>query len=295
MHRRTGRAALAAAFILALAAALPASAAQETQGKKIFIITDLEGVDGIFNFDLQCNPDHSPRYAESRKLLTDEVNAAVDGFFAGGATEIVVYDGHAGGINILPMEIDPRVRLLQGQPISPTLELDRSYAAIAFIGLHARAGAANAILPHTYTWDIENICVNGRRVGEIGGRTMLAGTFGIPAIMLSGDSAACREFLDLVPNAECAEVKSGVSASAGFALPHREACDLIRTKARRAMERLAEIKPLTVSGPVEVKVEFTTRALRSFAPREGVEQLDGRTWVFRGKDLRETWLKYSSF
>jgi D-aminopeptidase len=98
-----------------------------------------------------------------------------------------------------------------------------------------------------------------------------------------------------VPQAECAEVKSGVSRTAGFMLPHATACALIREKARRSMERLAEFKPYKLAGPVEVKVEFTTRGTETFRPREGVEQLNARTWVFRGKDIIDAWLKYSSF
>jgi D-aminopeptidase len=78
-------------------------------------------------------------------------------------------------------------------------------------------------------------------------------------------------------------------------LPHAAACTLIREKARRAMERLGEFKPHKVPGPAEVKVEFTPRGTGSFRPREGIEQLNDRTWVFRGKDIVDAWLKYSSF
>ncbi|HLW79437.1 MAG TPA: M55 family metallopeptidase, partial [Terriglobia bacterium] len=261
---------------------------------KVFVISDLEGVDGVFNFDLQCIPYQSARYHESQKLLTGEVNAAVEGLLAGGATEVVVLDGHAGGRNLSTLDIHPKARLLVGTPISPTLELDSSYSGLVFIGLHAMAGAKNAVLPHSYTWDIQNIWVNGKRTGEIGGRTLLAGAFGVPAIMLSGDRAACDEFHDLVPDGECAEVKSGVSDGAGYSLPHDAACALIRGKARRAMVH-AGYKPYQIAGPVEVKVEFTTEAHRTFTPRAGVEQIDARTWVFRGKDIRDAWLKYASF
>lgn len=263
--------------------------------KKVFVISDLEGVDGIFNFDLQCIPYQSARYHESQRLLTGEVNAAVDGLLAGGATDVVMLDGHSGGRNLSTLEIHPRARLLAGTPLTPTLELDSSYSALVFIGLHAMAGAKNAVLPHSYTWDIQNIWVNGKPTGEIGGRTLLAGAFGVPAIMLSGDRAACAEFHDLVPNAGCAEVKSGTSGAAGYSLPHDAACALIKEKARQAIEHLADYQPYRISGPVEIKVEFTTAAHRTFKPRAGVEQLDARTWAFRDKDIRDAWLKYSSF
>lgn len=273
------------------------SAIAETAGpKKVFMITDMEGVAGVFDTELQCLPGQSPRFEESRKLLTGEINAAVDGLFDGGATEVVVWDGHDGSRSLSVVDIHPRVRLLTGAPVSATLELDATYSAVIFVGQHAMAGAEKGILSHSYSSrGIQNIWVNNLAVGEIGARVMLAGTFGVPAIMLSGDSAACHELRRLVPEAECAEVKSGVSRTAGFMLSHSAACALIREKARRSMERLREFKPYRTTGPVEVKVEFTPQGTRSFLRREGVEQLNDRTWVFRGKDIVDAWLKYSSF
>jgi len=270
--------------------------AQPEKPRKVFMITDMEGVDGIFSTELQCLPLQSPRFEESKKLLTGEVNAAVDGLLAGGATEVVVWDGHDSSRSLSALDIHPQARLLMGLPISPTLELDTSYNAVIFIGQHAMAGAEKAVLSHSYSSEgIQNIWVNNMLVGEIGARVMLAGAFGVPVIMLSGDTAACKEISQLVPQAECAEVKSGVSRTAGFTLAHPAACALIRQKSRRAMERLAQFKPYVVTGPVEVKVEFTPKGASTFEPREGVKQVNERTWVFRGKDIIEAWLKYSSF
>jgi len=281
--------------ILLAALALPA-AGQVSKSKKIFVITDLEGVAGIFDSDTQCMPYQSPRWAESQKLLTGEVNAAVDGLLEGGATEVVVWDAHDGSRTLSVADIHPKARLLSGTPVSPTMELDSSYSAVVFIGQHAMAGTERGILSHSYSSQgIQNIWVNNQPTGEIGARTMLAGYLGVPVIMLSGDAAACKEMRGLVPNAECAEVKQGVSRTAGFTLPHAAACALIREKARRALERLGEFKPYQTTGPAEVKVEFTPRGTQELPPREGVERLNDRTWVFRGKDIVDAWLKYSSF
>jgi D-amino peptidase len=270
--------------------------AQGSGAKKIFMVTDMEGVSGIFDTELQCVPYKSPRWEESRKLLTGEINAAVEGLFEGGATEVVVLDGHSSGQNLSVSDIHPRVRLLTGGAVSPTLELDTSYSALIFVGQHALAGAEKGILGHSYdSQNIQNIWVNERPTGEIGAIVMLAGGFGIPVVMLAGDTAACKELRQLVPQAECAEVKSGVSRTAGFMLSHPASCSLIREKARRGLERLAECKPYRVVGPVQVKVELTTKGHRGFRPREGVEQLNDRTWVFRGKDFVDAWLKFSSF
>jgi D-amino peptidase len=272
------------------------TASAAAQSKKVFVITDLEGVDGIFSTEDQCLPFQSPRFEESRKLLTGEVNAAVDGLLDGGATQVVVWDGHDSGRTLSALDIHPKARLLMGRPISPTLELDSSYSAVIFIGQHAMAGAEKAVLSHSFdSLHIQNIWVNGKPVGEIGARTMLAGTFGIPVIMLSGDTAACKELHQLVPQAECAEVKTAASRTAGFTLSHHAACDLIRDRAYEAMKRLPEIKPYTISGPVEVKVEFTPRTQDRYESREGVTQVDARTWSFRGKDIVDAWLKFSSF
>ena len=143
--------------------------AQTPSAKKVFMITDMEGVDGVFDTDLQCIPNKSPRYEETRKLLTGEIHAAVDGLFEGGCTEVVVWDGHWSGTNLSVLDIDPRVRLLTGGIISPTLELDSTYCAVIFIGQHAMAGAEKGVLSHSYAEQhIQNIWINNRPTGEIG-------------------------------------------------------------------------------------------------------------------------------
>lgn len=294
-HSLPVRAAGAIAACLMIGLAIEA-AAGDAHSKKVFVITDMEGVDGIFSSELQCIPNQSPRWEESRKLLTGEVNAAVDGLLDGGATEVVVWDGHDSSRALSPVDIHPKARLLTGVPVSPTLELDSSYGALVFIGQHAMAGAEKGILSHSYSSEgIQNIRVNDMPVGEIGARVMLAGTFGIPVAMLSGDTAACQELHALVPKARCAEVKTGVSRTAGYTLSHSAACALIRSEAQLAMSHLNEFQPYRINGPVEVRVEFTPRGTHEFVAREGVERVNDRTWVFRGKDIIEAWLKYSSF
>jgi len=267
-------------------------AGQERIGRKVLIMSDMEGVDGIFNWADQCNPLKSPRWQESRELLTGEVNAAVDGLFAGGATEVVVWDGHDGGESLSASDIAPRSRLLIGSPIPPIREFDPTFSAIVFVGQHAMAGAKKSVLPHSFFFNIQNLWVNGRLAGEIGIRVMVAGEMGVPAIMLAGDTAACKEILELIPQAECAEVKSGVSPTAGYTLSHPAACDLIRTKAERAMKRLVEFKPYRVEGPVEVKVEFTTAGVPGSALGRASQRLDERTVVYRGKNIIDAWFKF---
>jgi len=104
----------------------------------------MEGVSGIYDSELQVEPFQSPRWEESRKLLTGEVNAAVVGLLAGGATDVVVWDGHDSGRSLSVLDIHPKARLLTGRPISRTLELDPSYSAVVFIGQHAMAARTRA-------------------------------------------------------------------------------------------------------------------------------------------------------
>ncbi len=276
---------------------LPQPKASNLQSKiqmarKVLIMSDMEGVDGIFSWADQCNPLKSPRWQESQSLLTGEVNAAVEGLRSGGATEVVVWDGHDGGESLSAGDIHPKARLLIGSPIPPIREFDSTFSAIVFVGQHAMAGAENSVLPHSYFFNIQNLWVNGRLVGEIGIRAMIAGEMGVPAIMLAGDTAACKEIRELIPQVECAEVKSGVSPTAGFTLPHSAACRLIRTRAESAMKRLTEFRPYRVEGPVEVKVEFTTTGAPGPEPRRASRRMDERTVVYTGKNIIDAWFKF---
>ncbi len=264
----------------------------ERNERKVLIMSDMEGVDGIFNWAEQCNPRKSPRWQESQKLLTGEVNAAVEGLLAGGATQVVAWDGHDGGETLSASDIHPKARLLIGSPIPPIREFDSTFSAIVFVGQHAMAGAKDSVLPHSFFFDIQNLWVNGRLVGEIGIRVMIAGEMGVPAIMLAGDTAACREIRELLPQVECAEVKSGGSPTAGFTLPHPAACGLIRSKAERAMKRVQEFKPFRVEGSVEIKVEYTTAGAPGTSPRRAAQRLDERTVVYTGKNIIDAWFKF---
>jgi D-amino peptidase len=284
------------ALLVAMAAPLLSqTASSQTTAKKVYMITDMEGVHGIFNWEEQCRPYQSPRWAESVKLLTGEVNAAVDGLMAGGATEVVVADLHNSSRTLSTLDVDPRAKLLQGKTIPPKLGLDASYSAVIFVGQHAMAGAPNAVIPHSGSFVIENMWLNNMLVGEIATRVLLGGYYGVPAIMLAGDTAACKELRDLVPGAECAEVKTALSPESGISLSHAAACALIRQKAQRAMKRLAEFKPYRLTGPVELKVQFKKGNSAPHPTKPGTERIDDLNVVYRGTDLLDGWLKWGDF
>src|SRR5436305_611045 len=105
------------------------------QGKRVFLITDAEGVAGV------CRQDQTdPKDAEMRQLLTGEINAAVQGFMDGGASEVLVWDGHDGSQTLSVLTIDTRAKLIMGG-LGSTMLMERGFAAVAFVGQHARANS----------------------------------------------------------------------------------------------------------------------------------------------------------
>src|SRR5579864_2478073 len=135
------------------------------QGPKIFIVTDMEGVGGVNNADEQLLPGQR-RYDESRKLLTGEVNAAVEGALAGGASEVVIWDGHDGSRTLSVDAVYREKKLIQGRPTPATYYLsEKLYDGILFVGQHAMAGARNAVLAHSQSFSVKHITLNGKELG----------------------------------------------------------------------------------------------------------------------------------
>src|SRR5437870_5664939 len=190
-------------FLLCITLLLgPAAWAQK---KTIFLITDAEGVGGV------CRQEQTdPKDPEMRQLLTGEINAAVEGFLAGGADEVLVWDGHDGSQTLSTLTIHPKAKLLMGA-LGPSMMMERRFAAVAYVGQHSKANIRGGIMAHSYSsLGIQNMLLNGKPVGEIDVIAAMAGHFGTPVIMLSGDQAAVSELREIVPEAETAAVKEGI-------------------------------------------------------------------------------------
>jgi D-amino peptidase len=218
---------------------------------KIYMMTDLEGVSGVQAFDDRS--DKSPaafdRLQQWRRLLTAETNAAIQGAFTAGATEIVVRDGHAG--DAIDFEhIDPRVRVVHGQQY-PTwcCGLDETFDAMFTIGAHAMAGTRGGVLYHTWSAQIREIRLCGKAIGEIGLEAFAAGACGVPLVYVTGDAAACREAESLIPNITTVAVKEGVSRYAAISYPPAVACRMIAEGAHRATANRQKVKPFLPSPP----------------------------------------------
>jgi D-amino peptidase len=268
--------------LLALATTLSALAQQKT----VFMITDAEGVAGV------CRQEQTnPKDPEMRQLLTGEINAAVSGFYDGGATDVFVWDGHDGSQTLSALTIDPRAHLIMGS-LPANMLMERHYSALAFVGQHARANSPGGVMAHSYSsLGIQNLLMNGKPVGELETRTALAGWFNTPVIFLSGDQAAAEQLKKIVPDAETAVVKEGIDNYTCISLSAEGARHLIRERAAASMKKIGTIQPYRITGPVTIEMEYTSRnALRpNTALKPGAEILDARTVRYHGKDFLEAW------
>lgn len=275
-----------------LLALLIAMSCLAQQRNAILIITDAEGVAGV------CRQQQVEQgNAEMQRLLTGEINAAVRGFRTAGAREVVVWDGHGGSWTLSSQTIHDQARLIIGS-LGPKMLLDSGrFAAVAFVGQHARANRERAVMAHSYSsLGIQKLTMNGAEVGEIETRTALAGAFDVPVIFLSGDRAAAEDLHAIVPDAESAIVKDGVSYYACESMSASAAQALIEQKAEAAWRKLARIKPYKMTGPVTIEMELTTRSTPSpdTVLGEGVERIGPRTLRYRGKDFLEAWTRWNS-
>jgi len=218
---------------------------------KIFILADMEGVAGVANFEDYTSPT-SRFYQQSRHLLTMEVNAAIEGALAAGATDFLVADWHGpGGVNL------EAARLAHGTNKPRTCGFDASFGAMFFVGQHAMSNTDGAGMAHSFSSrTVENIYLNGERIGEFGMWSILAGYFKVPVVLVSGDNKMREEALRLVPNLEAVVVKESFNFSSAITLAPQKARQLIRAAAERAVKRRAEIKPYFVPPPYELVVEF---------------------------------------
>ena len=229
------------------------------EGPKVFIVTDMEGVGGVNNADEQLLPGQR-RYEETRRLLNGEVNAAVAGALEAGASEVVIWDGHDGSRSLAIDEIHPRARLIQGSDTPANYYLaEKLYDGIMFVGQHAMAGARDAVLAHSQSFNVKRITLNGSPVGEIAQVAAIAGHFSIPVIMLSGDQAACAEILAIQPEAVTVAVKRLAGSKSSLSLAHADAVRQIEQAADKAVRQIARYKPWKLAGPVVMTIEYADR------------------------------------
>ena len=263
---------------------------------KILIATDMEGITGVVNWD-QVTPGHY-EYPRFRKLMTQDVNAAIKGAYEGGATEVVVADGHWFGTNILIEELDARARLNSSTsaPHSMMQGIDETVDGVIFVGYHARQGSTNAVCDHTWSSkSVANLWLNDILVGEYGLNAALAGYFGIPVIMVTGDQTACAQTVELLGEMEMAVVKQATGRYSAECLAPEVTQKLIADCAKRAVQSLKRgdvTEPFIVDAPVLVTVDLMTSDMADRALRIPGIQRDGNRVFLEVPDMN---VAYSAF
>jgi D-amino peptidase len=266
---------------------------------KFYLMTDLEGVAGVYQWENRADVslENHERRMRQRRWLAQEVNAAVDGFVAGGATEVVVNDGHGAGYTIDLEVADPRARYLHGQDRPLWLPyLDATCAATGIVGGHAKASTSGADLYHTMDLPIREWSFNGLVVGEMGTQALIAGHFGVPFVFCSGDWYACREMEILIPGCVTVPVKSGMSRLSAFTHTPAKARELIRRGAELALARVGKVEPLKLTSPVRFREVLEKATFDPENPPPHSRVIDGRTREIEVKDILDVLFKiYPSF
>lgn len=255
---------------------------------KVYISVDFEGITGVtvWNETDMGKQD----YEHFRKIMTQEVNAAVEACFEVGASDVTVRDAHGMALNILPGELHSRARLIRDWsrgPLGMMEGIDRGHDAVVFIGYHARAGTAQAPLKHTWSGRIFDLSMNGRSLPEAGLNALIAGYYDIPVVFTSGDAACCSQITELVPDIVTVAVKEGIGSSC-LTLQPQVTRELIHDGVQRALMKVKTIQPLRFSGPLSLDLTFSDEPLAWHAHwYPGATLITSRTVRFVSDDFFE--------
>jgi D-amino peptidase len=265
---------------------------------KILIAADMEGISGVTNWD-QVTAGHF-EYARFRAIMTEDVNAAIRGATEGGASDIVVTDGHGSGTNILIEALDSRARLNAGNssPYAMVQGVDSGdFDGVIFVGYHARSGSANGILAHTWSSrKVANVWINQVEMGEYGLNAALCGYFGTPILMITGDQTACDQAVELLGTLETVEVKRATSFQSAECLTPAAAQKMIQAAATRSVRRLASGNAppaFRVSEPVTGVIEFRLVEMADRASQmPGSTRLDGTRIQFKAPNMAAAYIRF---
>lgn len=276
-----------------VAVTIVVAAGEQTPGQprrlKVHISVDMEGVAGTVTSD-QLGP-AGFEYGRFRDFMTREAVSAVEAAKAAGATEVIVADAHGNGENLLVEQFPPDVRIIRSWPrrLGMVAGVDDNVDAAIFIGYHAGTNNPTGVRAHTFSSaNLTRVALNGTNVTEGMWNAAIAGHFGVPVVMMSGDDAAIAEVRKAVGNIEGAETKRSLGFHSANTLTPQASYELIRQRVRAAFARLSDFKPLKVQTPVTVDVSF-----KNYLPAEVLaylpifERTDSHSIRFRAKDMVE--------
>src|SRR5437588_4754796 len=259
----------------------------------------MEGVSGVVKWAQVKGGD--PMYEEARRLYTEEINAAVRGAAAAGATEIVVMDCHGagGGWNfnsLVPELLDPACEfVVQERWTEYTQLLESGCDAALFVGMHAKAGTPDGVLAHTVSGQAwRELKFNGTSVGETGINAALCGQWNCPVLLVTGDEAVCREGRELLGDGlTTVAVKTGLGSFSARQFPAQKAREMIEAGAKQALKDPSAVKPYDPGRPCEIQIEFHAPSrLVEYRNRKGTEQIDAHTLVSRADDWWTAWSQF---
>lgn len=257
---------------------------------KVYISVDMEGITGLVDRDQVTRGEID--YQMARRWTTQETNAAVEGALDAGATYVLVNDSHGSMRNIILEELHPEARLITGRPKPYAMMegIDETFDAIVFIGYHARGGTLGGVLDHTYSSaSVFSIKINGFDMPELGPNALLAGHYGVPIVLVTGDRATCEQAQEILGDeVVTVPVKEGIGWSAAKTLSLEKAHRLIREKTKEAILKRDRIQPYSMEKPYKFEITF----LRSHHAENpslipGVKRIDGRTVRFTTDDAVE--------
>ena len=271
--------------VFALISAPMASGGQQPRALKVFISVDMEGLAGVVTSADVNRAAPNSDYDHFRKIMAGETNAAIDGAFRAGATEVLVRDSHGSKENLLPGDVDPRARLLRGLSTGPKnmMEgIDSTFGAVVFVGYHAKAGTANAILEHTSTGNVADVTINGVSLPEGGYNALVAGHYGVPVVFVAGDQAVVDQIRGLVGPITGVAVKQEIN-DASLGMSPKQAQDEIRKGVEQAVRTRGKAKPYNLTGPYTMVLKVKQEG----KVYPGVQRVRTGEFTFASADLFE--------
>lgn len=261
---------------------------KSSNGLKVFISVDMEGITGVVNWE-EVSRDGKD-YDYFRRIMTKETNAAIEGALAAGATDILVRDSHGSARNILPDLLNKNAKLLRdwsGGFMSMMEGIDKSFDAVVFIGYHAKAGTPNALLEHTMSGNVLDISINGVSLPEAGLNALIAGHYDIPVVFVSGDKAICEQAKKLFGEVKTVPVKKGIG-NAALNLHPEVARKKIKEGVKNALLNLKKFEPYKLSPPYKMVLKLKREELvneKSYYP--GAKRTGDWELTFESNDLME--------
>lgn len=226
---------------------------------KIYVNTDLEGISGVFKFS-QTREKDTPLNIQACEYFMKDLAAVIRGLHDGGATEIIILDGH-GSQAVIPHLMEPGAKYITGRPrpgAGNLSLLDSTFAGMVMVGFHAMMGTTDGVLSHTQSSKTENrYWYNGVESGELAQNAAIAGYYDVPVIMVTGDEATCREARQFFGDRlVTVPVKKGLSREAALLYPFAETQKALYEGAKRAMTVIASCRPYKVQAPIRVRMQY---------------------------------------